>query len=153
MRQVAHRAREHVAARRPRFVADRRTQREVTERFLAAVVGGDVEALMRAMRARRGHAADRRRRRHEGGPAPHPGVEEVASYLAAVTAEGLAAPGLGFEVVDVNGASAVAILTDGRVFVVAQVRVDAAGLVEEVHVVLNPDKLAGLREPRQISAR
>src|SRR3712207_8784773 len=41
VRQLAHRAREHVEARRPRFDADRRTQREVTERFLAAVVGGD----------------------------------------------------------------------------------------------------------------
>ncbi len=152
VRQVAHRAREHVAARRPRFVADRRTQREVTERFLAAVVGGDVEALMRTMAPEvtlltDGGGVTKAARR------PIQGSRKVASYLAAVTAEGLAAPGLGFEVVDVNGASAVAILTDGRVFVVAQVRVDAAGLVEEVHVVLNPDKLAGLREPRQISVR
>jgi RNA polymerase sigma factor (sigma-70 family) len=46
VRQTAHRAREHVEARRPRFDADRVTQRAVTERFFAAVAGGDVDELM-----------------------------------------------------------------------------------------------------------
>ena len=45
-RQLAHRAREHVQARRPRFDVDRNQQREVTERFLAAAGGGDIEGLM-----------------------------------------------------------------------------------------------------------
>src|SRR6202042_3533324 len=40
VRQLAHRAREHVQARRPRFEVDRGQQREVTERFLDAAVGG-----------------------------------------------------------------------------------------------------------------
>src|SRR3954462_4719142 len=39
VRQLGHRAREHVQARRPRFDTDRRETREVTERFLAAAVG------------------------------------------------------------------------------------------------------------------
>ncbi|GAA3846814.1 hypothetical protein GCM10022226_83050 [Sphaerisporangium flaviroseum] len=42
VRQAAHRAREHVQARRPRFTADRSRQREVTERFFAAATGGDI---------------------------------------------------------------------------------------------------------------
>ena len=46
VRQAAHRAREHVQARRPRFTADRSRQREVTERFFAAATGGDINALM-----------------------------------------------------------------------------------------------------------
>ncbi len=33
-------------ARRPRFQPDRARQREVTERFLAATAGGDLNALM-----------------------------------------------------------------------------------------------------------
>ena len=37
VRQIAHRAREHVAARRPRMEVDRREQQQVVERFLAAV--------------------------------------------------------------------------------------------------------------------
>ncbi|MGV9777594.1 sigma-70 family RNA polymerase sigma factor [Streptosporangium sp. NPDC003464] len=36
VRQLAHRAREHVRARRPRARVDRRTHQEVTERFVGA---------------------------------------------------------------------------------------------------------------------
>ena len=46
VRQVAHRAREHVAARRPRVQVDRSEQEQVLERFMAAVTTGDVQALM-----------------------------------------------------------------------------------------------------------
>src|SRR6185503_15806713 len=49
VRQMAHRAKEHVHARQPRFDADRQAQREVTERFFAAVAGGDMEALLAAL--------------------------------------------------------------------------------------------------------
>jgi RNA polymerase sigma-70 factor (TIGR02957 family) len=46
VRQLAHRAREHVAARRPRMQVDRTEQRQVVERFIAAVTAGDVQGLM-----------------------------------------------------------------------------------------------------------
>ncbi|MEK8106221.1 sigma factor-like helix-turn-helix DNA-binding protein [Micromonospora sp. M12] len=46
VRQAAHRAREHVRARRPRFTADRSRQYEVTRRFFAAATGGDINTLM-----------------------------------------------------------------------------------------------------------
>ena len=46
VRQIASRAKKHVAARRPRMDVDRREQREVMERFVAAVEGGDVQALL-----------------------------------------------------------------------------------------------------------
>src|SRR4051794_29885434 len=46
VRQLAHRAREHVHARRPRYQADPKVQRQVTERFLRAALGGDIQELM-----------------------------------------------------------------------------------------------------------
>ncbi len=46
VRQLAHRAREHVHARRPRYDADRARHRHVTEAFLAACRGGDLDALV-----------------------------------------------------------------------------------------------------------
>jgi RNA polymerase sigma factor (sigma-70 family) len=49
IRQVAHRAREHVHARRPRFRADPLILRQVTERFLAAALGGDLATLLEMM--------------------------------------------------------------------------------------------------------
>lgn len=49
VRQLAHRAREHVHARRPRFQADVQLQRHVTERFIAAALGGDIAGLVRML--------------------------------------------------------------------------------------------------------
>ncbi|HET9647946.1 MAG TPA: RNA polymerase sigma-70 factor [Microlunatus sp.] len=46
VRQIGHRAREHVAARRPRMEVDRAEQQEVVERFLAAVTRGDLQGLL-----------------------------------------------------------------------------------------------------------
>src|SRR4051812_42909924 len=46
VRQVAPRARQHVAERRPRFSPGRGEQRRVTEEFLAATLGGDLERLL-----------------------------------------------------------------------------------------------------------
>ena len=46
VRQIAHRAREHVAARRPRVQVSLAEQEAVVERFLAAVRGGDLQGLL-----------------------------------------------------------------------------------------------------------
>jgi RNA polymerase sigma-70 factor (ECF subfamily) len=46
VRQIAHRAREHVAARRPRREVSRAEQQQVVARFLAALTTGDVQGLM-----------------------------------------------------------------------------------------------------------
>jgi RNA polymerase sigma-70 factor (ECF subfamily) len=46
VRQIAHRAREHVAARRPRMQVDRVQQEATLEKFLAVVISGDVQGLM-----------------------------------------------------------------------------------------------------------
>ena len=49
VRQTAHRAKQHVESRRPRFEADDQLAGEVRERFTAAVVSGDVQGLMDLM--------------------------------------------------------------------------------------------------------
>src|SRR5262245_3276988 len=46
VRQIAHRAREHVAARRPRMQVDRAQQQAALEKFVAAVSTGDVRGLV-----------------------------------------------------------------------------------------------------------
>jgi RNA polymerase sigma-70 factor (ECF subfamily) len=46
VRQIAHRAREHVAARRPRMVVSRTEQQLVVDRFLAALTAGDLQGLL-----------------------------------------------------------------------------------------------------------
>jgi RNA polymerase sigma-70 factor (ECF subfamily) len=49
VRQIAHRARGHVAARRPRMAVSRTEQQQVVERFLAALTAGDLQALLDVM--------------------------------------------------------------------------------------------------------
>ena len=46
VRQIAHRAREHVAARRPRIQVDRGEHQQVVDRFLAALGSGDLQVLL-----------------------------------------------------------------------------------------------------------
>jgi RNA polymerase sigma-70 factor (ECF subfamily) len=46
VRQIGHRAREHVAARRPRMQVSRSEQQEVVDRFVAAVTEGDLQGLI-----------------------------------------------------------------------------------------------------------
>ncbi len=46
VRQVAHRARDHVAARRPRMEVSRTEQQAVVERFTVAVTQGDLQGLL-----------------------------------------------------------------------------------------------------------
>ncbi len=145
VRQLAHRAREHVAARRPRFDTDRAAQREVTERFLAAAVGGDIEALLAVLAPGAVLVTD------GGGRAkaalrPIVGAEKVARFLAAVGPEGAATPGLWMELAEVNGEPGVVAWTaDGPLM--ATTLVVADGRVDQVLVFRNPDKLAGLRVP------
>ncbi|HEV7187778.1 MAG TPA: RNA polymerase sigma-70 factor [Blastococcus sp.] len=142
VRQMAHRAREHVHARQPRFDTDPREQRQVTERFLAAAVNGDVESLLAAMAPGVVLIAD------GGGKVtaarrPIVGADKVARFLAAVAPQGVHLPGLRVEVAGINGSPAVVAWTDDGPFMALQlVLVD--GLVEQVLYVANPDKLAGL---------
>ena len=49
VRQIAHRAREHVAARRPRMQVDRAQQEATLEEFMTAVTSGDVQRLVEVL--------------------------------------------------------------------------------------------------------
>jgi RNA polymerase sigma-70 factor (TIGR02957 family) len=46
VRQIAHRAREHVAARRPRIQVNRAQQEATLEKFMAAISSGDLQGLL-----------------------------------------------------------------------------------------------------------
>jgi RNA polymerase sigma-70 factor (TIGR02957 family) len=145
VRQMAHRAQEHVRARQPRFDTDRTAQREVTERFLAAAVTGDVESLLAAMAPDVVLVADGGGR-VTAARRPIVGADKVARFLAAVGPQGTDLPGLRVEVAEINGAPAVVAWTDDGPFMALQL-VLANGLVEQVLYVANPEKLAGLGMP------
>ena len=142
VRQLAHRARERVEARRPRFDPDRGMQKEVTERFLAAVAGGDLEALMAVLSpgvvliSDGGGVASAARR-------PIEGADKVARFLLGIAVKGLAIPGLEARPAEVNGSPGLAAWVDGTPYM-ALSPVVGDDRIEQVLVVVNPAKLAGL---------
>ena len=146
IRQTAHRAREHVEARRPRFDADRTTQRAVTERFFAAVAGGNVDELMAVLSPGVVLVSD------GGGKTraalrPLQGADKVARFLAAISATGLATiPDLRVELTEVNGQPGVVGWSGDQPVLVVSLGV-ANAQVAQVFLVVNPDKLAGLPAP------
>ncbi|MCF6525268.1 RNA polymerase sigma-70 factor [Streptomyces sp. JJ36] len=143
VRQAAHRAREHVRARRPRFTADRSRQREVTERFLAAATGGDLNTLMELLAPdvtlwTDGGGKVRQARR------PVTGAETVAGWFAAirgVTYEGVEPGALRTELVELNGGPGLVFRAPDRVLATVTFDFGADGRITAVHNVANPDKL------------
>ncbi|MEO6090565.1 MAG: RNA polymerase sigma-70 factor [Umezawaea sp.] len=143
VRQAAHRARKHVRARRPRFVADRLRQREVAERFFAAATGGDINTLMGLL------APDVTLWTDGGGKVrqalrPITGATTVATWFAAVATrsyQGISPADMTAEVVELNGTPGIVFSGAGRVIATITLDVDDSGHVTAIHNVANPDKL------------
>lgn len=141
VRQLAHRAREHVHARLPRYRADPEARREVTKRFMDAAVGGDLEALLRVL------APDVTLWTDGGGkgPAwsPHPvhGREQVAKLFAAIHPH--ARTRLEVRHRRVNGEAATVLYADGTPFAVFVLDLTPDDdQVSRIYSITNPDKLS-----------
>jgi len=146
VRQAAHRARNHVQARRPKFHADRARQRAVTERFFTAAAGGDINTLMQLL------APDVTLWTDGGGKVrqatrPVTGAERVAKWFAGVGTrpyEGILPADMRAEVVDLNGAPGVVFSGPDRVIATLTLDLDENGLITGIHNVANPDKLGAV---------
>jgi RNA polymerase sigma-70 factor (ECF subfamily) len=144
VRQIARRARDHVAARRPRMPVDRSEQQAVVERFLAALRTGQLRDLMEVMAPDVVLVAD-------GGGivpaalAPIHGAEPVAKLLA--RAHRVAR----FETTTVwlNGARAGRLEMDGELTTASLVVENRR--VTRIYVVRNPRKLTRLDEPAELA--
>lgn len=141
VRQLAHRAREHVQARRPRFDHDEQRRREAVERFLVATVTGDVEALMATLSEDAVLLSD------GGGVVqaarkPILGADRIARFFLALV-ERYSGPGQRAEIADVNGSVGLLLYDGERLHTVIGFDV-LDGLVVRVHAVRNPAKLAAL---------
>ncbi|MFE2601993.1 RNA polymerase sigma factor SigJ [Streptomyces mirabilis] len=140
VRQIARRAREHVAARRPRVPVSRSEQQAVVERFLAALRTGRLQELLDVMAPDVVLIAD------GGGLA---GAARAPIHGAALVASMLALPGRAVLAVWLNGAPAGRIEIDGRVAAVSLVVED--GKVTRIHAIANPRKLTRLDEPAELA--
>jgi RNA polymerase sigma-70 factor (TIGR02957 family) len=143
VRQIARRAREHVAARQPRVRVSRSEQQAVVERFLLALRTGQLQALMEVMAPDVVLIAD------GGGLAaaaltPVHGAEQVATLLASANRAA-------FETTTIwlNGAPAARIETDGQLAAVSFVVEN--GRITRIYATANPRKLTRLDEPVELA--
>ncbi|MFJ7496564.1 RNA polymerase sigma-70 factor [Streptomyces sp. NPDC097727] len=140
VRQLAGRARHHVEERKPRYDVDPTQRRDLTERFLAAAAGGDIEELLALL------APDVRLVGDSGGKSKAPlrvieSADKVGRFLFAVTHE--QTQDLDIRFLELNGAPGLLVLSGGKPDSVFQVDV-RDGLIQCVYIVRNPDKLSGL---------
>jgi len=137
IRQIAHRAREHIAARRPRMKVDRAEQLAIVEKFLAAVSTGDVQGLMEVLAPDVVAIAD------GGGfvPAlrkPVIGADKLASLLARAAE----VPGFVANTAWLNGMPGARFDFDGAAAAMSLVVGD--GRITHIYAINNPHKLGRL---------
>jgi RNA polymerase sigma-70 factor (ECF subfamily) len=142
VRQIGSRAKAHVRARQPRFEVDARRQRAVADRFLTALLGGDMQSLMDVLAPGAVLLSD------GGGKAtaarkPVIGADNIARFLAGIAKTPV--PDMRVESLSLNGMPALIVYSGDRV--------DLVGLVESnneqvtgVYLVRNPDKLGATTE-------
>lgn len=139
-RQLIHRAREHVAARRPRFPASRARQRELTERFVAACATGELSALVSVLTEDAvllSDGGDQAR----AAKRPISSADNVARFLLGVVAKAPQEADVTIEIV--NGQWGIVSRIGGHPFAVVTLDCVEDG-VQQVHVIVNPEKLAVL---------
>ncbi|RIV37822.1 RNA polymerase sigma-70 factor [Micromonospora radicis] len=147
VRQIAHRARSHVAARRPRDVVSPAQTRAALDAFQRAVRTGDLQGLLDVL-APDVVALSDGGGRAQAVPRPVVGADKVARLFAA----GLKLVGaeVTLEPVHVNGAPALLMRLGGRLDGVLAVRVED-GLVTGLYYVRNPEKLSRVGRETPVS--
>ncbi|HET6653225.1 MAG TPA: RNA polymerase sigma-70 factor [Nocardioides sp.] len=145
VRQVATRARKHVAARRPRMSVSRAEQQLVVERFLAALTTGDVPALLEVLAPKVLVVGD------GGGLAPTiPKPVRGAAKLAPVMARfAELAPGAQAFIVDLNGGIAARIDPGGENDTAVSFVIED-GRITQIYAIRNPHKLKRLEEVTEL---
>ncbi|MEV4220797.1 RNA polymerase sigma-70 factor [Nonomuraea sp. NPDC049725] len=143
VRQIAHRARSHVAARRPRGDASPAEVRGALEAFRRAARTGDLQGLLDIL------SPDVVLLTDGGGVVrasltPVVGAQAVSGLLDRIPATAT------LDVAQVNGHPALIIRVDGRLETVMAVRIDD-GLITGLYAVRNPAKLAHMKQENPVS--
>ena len=143
VRQIAVRARRHVAARRPRFRTTHQQREALARQFIAAVEHGDVGGLEGLL------AHDVELTGDGGGKVPaltRPvrGRTRVARTLIAWTRAATRVPGIAMRPAEVNGDPGVLVLDSAQRLISVWALDSSGSEVVGVRSIVNPDKLAHL---------
>lgn len=137
VRQIAHRAREHVEARRRRFTPDKQLARTTVTRFLRAAHTGDIDGLVAVM------APDVVALSDGGGQVsaarrPVVGPQRVAQFMTGLAQGAMAGFDISFG--SYNSMPAVSFRRDGALDSILLVEL-TDGLITALYAIRNPDKL------------
>lgn len=150
VRQVAHRAREHVRARRKRFEpADAATTTQITEQFLTAAATGDLAGLLALLAPDAAWTAD------SGGKTtaarrPVVGAAKVAAVILDLFHRRRRTSDLRIEMVNCNNTPAIVAYRGNHLEGVFLIEI-IDGTITNFYAIRNPDKLLAVTVPRQIS--
>ncbi|BBZ71673.1 RNA polymerase sigma-70 factor [Mycobacterium paraseoulense] len=150
VRQVAHRAREHVRARRKRFDAtDPQRNARLTAQFLQTAASGDVQTLMTMLAPDATWTAD------SGGKVsaarrPVVGADRVARAIVGLIRKATELVEFRIEMVTCNSAPAVLLYLADHLEGVITLEI-ADDKITNFYVTRNPDKLAALATARDVS--
>ncbi|TDC79183.1 RNA polymerase sigma-70 factor [Micromonospora sp. KC606] len=147
VRQIAHRARAHVAARRPRQVVSATETRSALDAFRRAVETGDLQSLLDIL------APDVVLLGDGGGvkqavPRPILGADKVARLLAG--GWGKVAGSTSWRPAQVNGHPALVVQLDGELDTVLALRIED-GLISGIYAIRNPEKLSHMQRETLLS--
>lgn len=148
VRQMAHRAREHVQSRRKRFEpVDPGKSEQITTAFLVAAATGDLDGLM-AMLAPDVVFTSDSDGKVSAARRPVLGAEKVARLLIGLMSR--AGEEYTVELASYNSAPAVIVYRDNRPDSVFLIEV-IDGRITNFYAMRNPEKLASATVPREIS--
>lgn len=149
-RQVAHRARNHVQARRPRYTpVDPEESARVAAEFMTAAAGGDITTVLSMLAPDVVWTAD------SGGKAsaarrPIVGADRVARTVIGLLRQGAQQPDVRIEMGVCNSAPALLFYVADQLEGVFTVEI-VDGLITNFYAMRNPDKLAALADAREIT--
>ena len=148
VRQMAHRAREHVQSRRKRFEpADPKQSLEITAQFFATASTGDVDALISMLAPDVVWTADSDGKA-SAARRPVAGADKVARLILGLLR--FAGDGGRVEPAFYNGAPALVLYLGDSLEGVITVEI-TEGLITHFYAMRNPEKLGGVTVVREIS--
>ena len=148
VRQMAHRAREHVQSRRKRFEpADPKQSLEITAQFFAAASTGDVDSLISMLAPDVVWTADSDGKA-SAARRPVTGADRVARLILGLLR--FAGDGGRVEPAFYNGAPALVLYLDDGLEGVITVEI-TDGLITHFYAMRNPEKLGGVKVRRAIA--
>ncbi|MFI6415849.1 RNA polymerase sigma-70 factor [Streptomyces sp. NPDC050842] len=152
VRQIAHRARRHVDARRPRRTVSAKETRAALESFRRAFETGDVQGLLDVLAPEAVYMGDGGGIKH-AALRPILGADKVARLMAGFTGR---AGGAGFTLslgpTVVNGNPALLVRMDGEIDGVMAVHVEDAR-ISGIYFVRNPEKLSHVGSETSLTLR